>query len=80
MQHYTLRQPYSPQSLLFRPRARSKVDWNKNDDADGEGKGEEDGKDEVGRCGSEREEVAEKKKDEEGDEGQDEKSKGIGAY
>lgn len=47
-------QPYSPQCLFIWSRARCEVYGDQKYDADGEGEREEDGKDEVGRGGSER--------------------------
>ena len=62
------RQPYAAQSLFIWPGARSEIYGNKEYDANGEGEGEKDGKDEVGRSCSERQEMAEEKENEDGDE------------
>lgn len=66
-QHDALGQPYSPQCLFVGPRAGSEIYRDEENDADGEGESKEDGYDEVGRSGPERQEVAEKEEDEGGD-------------
>ena len=62
------RQPYAAQSLFIWPGAGSEIDGNEEYDANGEGEGKKDGKDEVGRSCSERQEMAEEKENEDGDE------------
>lgn len=60
----TFGQPYSPQCLVIRSRARCEVYGDQKYDADREGEGKKDGKDEVGRRCSERQEMAEEKENE----------------
>ena len=61
-------QPYAAQSLFIWPGAGSEIYGNEEYDANGESEGKEDGKDEVGRGCSERQEMAEEKENEDGDE------------
>lgn len=70
-------QPYSPQRLLIRSRAGGEVYRDKKYDADGKGEGEKDGEDEIAWGGSEREEMAEEKEDEYGDEGKGQECKSV---